>query len=243
MLRMTQFTMAAGAVIVAGAAAAWADIGDPAVTFEASNSMGSGSFTVLLDDGAWNGDSWSWVLINPIEIKNDQGQVLLTLNQGSAYMENDPVVSLGFAATAGAADTHFIITSSTVSFPTINNAQGRTSAAVTLTESNGDTATLTGFKPGGTLFDARYNGLNTFANLLTGPYSKGAFGSTSDSDEFPGGGAFGLVGNVSDISIQWDFELSAHDQASGTSVFVVVPAPGALGLIGIGGLALVRRRR
>lgn len=243
MLRVSQIAVTAGMVVLAGAATSWADIGDPAVTFEASNSMGSGSFTVSLDDGAWDGDSWSWILVHPVEIKNDAGQVLLTLSQGSAYYQNDPVVSLGFSAAAGAADTHFTITSSTVSFPTINNAQGRASAAVTLTESNGDTATLSGFFPGGKLFDARYNGLNTFADLLAGPYTKGAFGSTSDSDEFPGGGGFASIGAVSDISVQWDFELSAKDQASGTSVFVVVPAPGALCLIGLGGLASTRRRR
>ncbi|MBK7404986.1 MAG: hypothetical protein IPJ41_10215 [Phycisphaerales bacterium] len=243
MPRISQFVITTGVVVLAGAAAAWADIGDPAIVFEASNSMGSGSYTVSLDDGAWDGDSWFWMLVRPIEIRNDAGDILLTLNEGSAYFQNDPVVSMGFSAAAGGVDTHFTITSSTVSFPTINNAQARASAAVTLTESNGDTATLSGLYAGGNLFEAHYNGLNVFTDLLTGPYTKGAFGSTSDSDEYPGGGAFAPIGAVSDISAQWDFQLSAHDQASGTSVFVVVPVPGTICLISVGGLAGLRRRR
>jgi MYXO-CTERM domain-containing protein len=244
MQRIKCTAMTAGVVVLAGAAAAWADIGDPVVVFEASGSMGSGSFSVSLDDGAWNGDSWSWMATDPIEIRTDSGDLIVTVTEGSAYIEEDPVVALGFAVIAGDFDTLFTISSSTVSFPTIFGATGRATAGVTLTESNGDSATLTGMQPGGTLFSANYNGANNFASLLSGPFVEGdAFGSESATDEFPNGGAFALVGDVSDISVQWSFELTAGDQASGTSAFVVVPSPAGLSLLTLGALGVARRRR
>lgn len=241
MQRMSAIAVAAGAVVVVATGAS-ADISDPAIMFEASNSTGSGTFVVNLDDGAWDGDSWFWMAMAPIEIRSDTGELILTVDEGSAFIDQDPVVSLGFAATAGDADTIFTIHSSTVSFPTLFGAEGRASAAYSLTESNGDTATLNGQLAGGTLFQADTD-LGTFTNLLAGPFSEtDAFGSESGTDEYPGGGAFAFVGDVSEISVQWSFELTAHDQASGTSVFVVVPAPAGAGLLVLGGLAVRRRR-
>jgi MYXO-CTERM domain-containing protein len=244
MQRMKSTAVAAGVAVLAGAGVAWADIGDPVIVFEATGSMGSGSYQVTLDDGGWVDDQWFWMADGPIEIRSDGGDLIVTLTEGSAFIQEDPVIALGFAVIAGASDTVFTISSSTVSFPTIFGAIGRTSAGVTLTESNGNTATMTGLQPGGTLFSANYNGgTGNFANLLTGPYvESSAFGTESDTDEFPAGGAFALVGDVSDISVNWGFELSAGDQASGTSVFVVVPTPATLALLAIGGIATRRRR-
>jgi hypothetical protein len=45
------------------------------------------------------------------------------------------------------------------------------------------------------------------------------------------------------MSAQFSFMLSAFDAASGTSNYQIVPAPGALALLGLGGLAATRRRR
>jgi hypothetical protein len=244
MQRIRNSAMAAGAVVFLGAASAYADIGDPVIIFEASGSMGSGSYTVTLDDGTWAGDSWFWSLSQPLEIFSDSGELIVTLNEGACFIQEDPIVALGFAVTAGSSDTTFTITSSTVSFPTIEDAIGRASAGITLTESDGDTATLTGLQPGGAAYTANYNGSNAFTHLLAGPFTESdAFGSTSATDEFPGGGSFTLVGDVSDISSQWNFELSANDQASGTSVFVVVPTTGTLALAALGSIGMLRRRR
>lgn len=236
--------MAAGAVVLVGAASAIADIGDPVIVFEASGAMGSGSYTVTLDDGTWAGDSWFWSSSDPIEIRSGSGDLIVTVNNSSVFIHEDPVVALGFAVTAGGSDTIFTITSSTVSFSTIEDAIGRASAGITLTESDGDTATMTGLQPGGALFTAFYNGSNPFANLLAGPFVESdPFGTTDANDEFPGGGGFTLVGDVDDISSQWSFELSANDQASGTSVFVVIPAPASVAVFMTGALGVLRRRR
>ncbi len=245
MQRMREIALATGVVALAGVATAWGDIGDPVLTFEASNAMGNGSVVINQDDGAWDGDSWFWMAFEPIKIYTDGGDLIVTLDQGSAFFQQaHPVIGLGFAVLAEDFDTTFTITSTTLTFDTIFDAEGRTSGGMTLTESNGDTALLTGLQAGGTLFHADYNSGSTFANLLTGPFSEGdAFGTTSATDEFPAGGAFAPMGDVSDISVEWSFELSANDQASGTSVFVVIPTPASFALIAIGGLVAGRRRR
>lgn len=244
MQRIRNTAMAAGAVVFVGAASAWADIGDPVIVFEATSDLGSGSYTVNLDEGNWMGDSWHWASDGPIQILSDGGEVILTLDMGAAFIHQDPLVGLGFAVTAGASDTMVTITSSTVSFPTIFDAIGRASAGITLTESDGDTATLTGNQPGGALYTAQYNGSNVFDHLLVGPFTENdAWGTTSATDESPNGGGFSLIGDVSDISSRWSFTLSGNDQASGTSVFVVVPAPASVAVVMVGALGAIRRRR
>ncbi len=244
MQRTREIALTVGAIALAGASSAWGDIGDPVLVYEASNAMGSGSFIVNQADGAWDGDRWFWMAFEPIEIYTDSGDLIVTMTQGSAFFEMAPVIGLGFAVFAEDFDTTFTITSTTLTFDTIFNAQGRTSGGMTLTESNGDTASITGLQAGGTMFRADFNSGSTFANLLTGPFTTGdAFGTISTTDEYPDGGAFAAMGDVSDMSVEWSFELSANDQASGTSVFVVIPAPSSLALISLGGLLMVRRRR
>ena len=45
------------------------------------------------------------------------------------------------------------------------------------------------------------------------------------------------------MSPQFSFTLSALDLASGTSTYEIVPAPGALALLGMGLVGVRRRRR
>jgi MYXO-CTERM domain-containing protein len=45
------------------------------------------------------------------------------------------------------------------------------------------------------------------------------------------------------MSARYRFSLTANDEASGTSSFEIVPAPGAIALLGMGGLLAARRRR
>ena len=48
---------------------------------------------------------------------------------------------------------------------------------------------------------------------------------------------------LNNIGIRISFSLTQLDQASITSVFNVVPAPGAIALLGVAGLTVRRRRR
>lgn len=84
------------------------------------------------------------------------------------------------------------------------------------------------------------------ATLWDDPYSltaTGAFASASDDDQFgtPDGVPAGPVN--SNIAILLNFELSPGDSATVSGLLNVVPAPGVLALMGLGGLAGTRRRR
>jgi hypothetical protein len=51
-----------------------------------------------------------------------------------------------------------------------------------------------------------------------------------------------IAGSVSSIESEFHFVLSANQEASGTSMFEVVPEPVGLSFLALGGLALLRRK-
>lgn len=232
---------------VAGiAAAANADI---ALTIEASSSFGTGSFQVTTDDGVTLPDgTFIWVLDAPMDIVDSgSGNTVAEVLFGSIMFTTTGNVSHSFVVQAGGADTHFTLGSGVVSMPTVANPYGRASAGVTLTDTNGNGANLTGHHAGGTMFEAYYDLGQVFADLIGGPFGFGtAFDSRTTSDEYPAGaGNFAaFAGPASELGIEWDFTLSANDSAGGTSVFVIIPTPaaGATMLVGAGLLAGRRRR-
>lgn len=151
-------------------------------------------------------------------------------------------VNLNFNVTAGFSNTSFGFNASPVSFAPYPIATGEASASVSLTSffTGGTGAT---FSPNGAgAYEANYNsGGSVFTNLFASPLS---VATDSTTQTFNSGTVTGpLFGSVGDIGANWDFTLSAFDSAAGTSTFTVVPAPGALALVGLGGLAAARRRR
>lgn len=121
----------------------------------------------------------------------------------------------------------------------------------TLTDLNGDGATLASL--GSTamytaLTDLGFATQSTAGALLssttvsTGAFRSASIGPASFGDPIPSQ----LHGAVNqNITVQFQFSLSAGDSASFTSIFVVepVPAPGALALLGLAGLTVGGRRR
>src|SRR6185369_162235 len=105
------------------------------------------------------------------------------------------------------------------SFASIGNAQGRTSASLSITDLNGDGVTLhnSGGNPGA--FAAYYNGAppsgTVFHNLFTSSVTTPIAGNTvTAAQDFPGGGAFANIsGVVSNISSSFTFTLSPNDMA------------------------------
>lgn len=233
-----------------GLASASAAISDVVIRIEASNSLGTAVYEGSVGQGSWqDGGVFRWNSTGPINLMSSDGQIIATFNGGNVRIIEDPVIQLNFSVSAGSLDTTFTISSPLLMFPTIAEAEGRASAGVSVTDTNGDGATLSPhMQPG--LYMAHYNGLaptgTLFSDLLTNPVVAGAFDTASASDSSPGGGAFSPIGvPLNDQSARFRFTLSANDQASGTSTYETrpIPAPGAVALLGIAGLVARRRRR
>lgn len=240
----------AGIAVFAIGSTAKADISNIVLRIEATNSLGTAVFEGHLSDGTfYEGGEYIWELHSPTTLFSDSGQMIASIDSARVRCVDDPVVQLNFAVTAGSIMTTFTISSPTLSFATINQAEGRASAGVTVTDNDGDGASVSlNGMPG--LYTSRYNGAppggTLFADLLPNAVMAGAFASNSANDSSPGGGAFSPIGPaVSDMSSRYRFSLSANDDASGTSTYEIrpVPAPGAIALMGLGGLLAGRRRR
>ncbi len=119
------------------------------------------------------------------------------------------------------------------------------SAAVGLTtDAGGGSLSTFGGKP---LWQGLIDGIavGNAASLFFDPFalSNASIGSSGSSGNF--GAPFMVAGPavLQSIGIEINFSLTQNDQASITSVFFVIPAPGVLGLLAIGGLVIGRRRR
>lgn len=236
-----------GLVVGLAASVASADLTPEVFTLHATVNGQTGSFQVMSDDGVFDQHgNFHWALEDDVEIFSDGGQVIATLTNASVTVLADPVINLNFAVQAASSDTTFTITSGLLSFPEIDGAIGAASAGVTVTDVDGNGATLS--PDGSSMYHAHYNGDwpagTVFADLLGGSVTAGAFQTGADDEEFPGGGGFTNVGDdIVSMSSAWTFTLSAMDLASGSSTFVIVPAPASLAALGIAGLAAARRRR
>lgn len=236
------FTAGIGALLLT--AAATAGIEGRAITIIAHNAAdGAGMVTIREADGSWDSEhqNWTWNSTDPLEIRNSSGQVIGSLENCRFGFVADPVVTLFFDVQAGNALTSFTIASGVLSFPTITNGQAKATSAVTVTDNNGNGATMTGLQSGGNMYRAAYNGQpgTTFATLNGGPIGVGAWDSVANNEAL----GFQLVpGAVSSMWAEYSFKLSANDTASATSTFTLIPTPGALALGGLA-LAMLRRRR
>lgn len=110
----------------------------------------------------------------------------------------------------------------------------------------GDSAVLTGpnvmeitdaARPDWTL---TYEGTSAFASAFW-PGVRDRL-TDEDVDNLTGTGLPGGPGDL-DMGFQWDVMLDANDAFTASSTLTIVPAPGAAALAGLGGLAMLRRRR
>jgi len=221
------------------AAAASADIRGNAIDIAASSDAGQGTWRLLTEDLNYNPDQdrWWWQSDGPLVIRDATGAPLVTFDNLAISFVEDPVISLGFLATAGGVNTRFTISSGILGFaPGLYTAQA--SSSITTTDTDGNGATTTGHFGINDTYQALCNGASI--GTSTPGIAVGPFGST------PSAGAIGPANYFANsMQAQWDFTLSANDSASGTSVYVktLVPAPGTMGLLALGGLAAARRRR
>jgi hypothetical protein len=155
------------------------------------------------------------------------------------YAVTDPLISMGFSVVAGGSATTVTITSGTSSITPLTNPTASSHAAFTLTDSSDphDTASLTGLY-GGFAFQALYNTSTVYSSNVAS-YTAGTGLSIPSSQDFSNP----ISGSVTNMRTQISFTVSPNDSASATTNFVLTPAPGVLALLGIGGLAVSRRRR
>jgi hypothetical protein len=240
------------------APASGAIISEVIFAIEAEGGGGNSTFDVPLTSGNINGDTLTWELTQPTPLLDDNGNQIALLEMASVRYVADPIVVINFLVSTGGAAANFTVTSANLSFAGINNAVGRASSAVTVTDFGGDGASLSGNFPNNDTYRAFYNDPGnvaatgtTFATLTPGIISSPNSSATS-TEGFPdNAGTFssmdesgGSLGTVSSMSAQWAFSVSQNDSASGTSIFIVVPEPASclLCLCGIAALAFVRRR-
>lgn len=190
------------------------------------------------NDGLWTGyDHYTWYMTIPTEIRASNGTLLGRVNNLGIVVDADPFVTTNFNVTAGALNTTFGFSSSTLGVaPTIYT--GQASAQVDVTDNDGDGATLA-VTAGTGLYRAQYNGATLFTQLLP-TLVAGSFSGASQNASF---GPVGIGPVLTDISGKFDFSLTPNDTATGTSVFNVIPGPGSFALLGLGGLVAARRRR
>ncbi len=227
------------------ASAASADFSANFFEIEASNSSGSGTWSVSSTDASITFDpnigGYTWFSSGPINIM-DGPMLIATLNYAGVTVIEDPQINLFFGVQAGNVDTTFTIRSTELSFPTINSAVGTASAGLALTGATGGHGIAT--NDGNDIYLAQYNGLvpggtdfASFHDMLETPPGD------TNTDTSDGVGPTPIGVPVSSMSAQFQFTLSAGDILGGTSQYVITPEPSALAGIGLAALALVRRRR
>lgn len=233
-------------VIVIGlcalSAVAWGDYVGPCVTIQVQTAGDSGSFEWPVPAKVLG--KVPFELPPGLIILGTKGTKLLEVNTLNGELDGDPAVSLAFSVTAGAWDTAVTITSALVGFPAITNPDAYASASITVTDNNGNGATVTGLFTGMKSYEARANGA-AWADLIDLVTALPNDSETGKGRRPVVSGAWETIpGAVSSIQAAYRFMLTAEDSASGTSRFeVVVPEPAVLALLAMGGLALLRRRR
>src|SRR5262245_16082996 len=167
-------------------------------------------------------------------------------------LDTDPAVNAVIAVRNMAAGTQqFTLTVTLLTAPVGPSSLTGGSVAGGVTDNNGNGATLQ-TAPGSALYTALIDGV-THQTLFADPTSLSVVNPFDSADLTPPG-AFGvpipsLPGpNVAtSIGIRYDFLLTSQDAASFTGVFDVEPIPepasAALFSLGLGGLALLGRRR
>ena len=199
---------------------------------------GSNSVTEVFDQPVVTGDS--------VDVYAS-GNLIAKVNELESPSDSDPIANLYFDVQAESTDTTFTISSSVVNFSAITNPQAVASSSLTLTDDEGDGATLTGLEIGGKAYRAIYNGSVSWAYLNSNYSFADSFDSQTENDRNPASGFTVIPDTLSSIQSEYSFTLSANDEASGTSTFSVQPVPEPLTMIavgmGIAGLGGYVRRR
>lgn len=242
--------LAIGAALAFAGIASAGEIIGPVIQIDWSSGDDNGTWTLEYDPALYNEETgwYRWSLDEPITLFSDSEEAVATVNNLSVQINVDPVIQLNYAVTAGAAPVNFTISSALVAFAPITNGSITASAQMGMTDNNGDGGSLTMNHAGGKGYIANYNGAGpvpagtNYASLVSG-FNVGVFGSNNVADGNPPGGGFNpFVGSISSMAAGYSFGVTAQDSSTGTSVYVITPEPASMMLLGLGALALIRRR-
>lgn len=213
------------------------DTGAPLITVTAESRGALARLAIAESQLVRVGDGWRFMLSAPTPILSDSGAEIASLQRLHLLVLPGPRVSLNFLVIAGGSPTAFSLASALVSFPTIHNTIGRASAGITITDLDGDGASLSGGFHDSLLNYRAYaqgpSGDTVFATLVS-DVSIGSGGSVTSHQQFPlPTGSFSAqtqdsanLGTTEAMRSAFEFTLSANDAAGGTSVFELdVPEP------------------
>lgn len=236
-------------VALAGMApTAVAALSDLVLSVQAQNGRAEGVLEFYQHDGWWEGNTFYLSINEALPIYDASGNQIATFGPATATMYTDPEggrsfpqVNLGFAMQAGGMPTSFLVQSALLSFGAMHNPDGKATVGVTVSDSNGDGAQLDGNGPNGNTYLAQYNGFvpggvtfhEAISQVLVDPFDV----TNADSDS----GWLPILADVTNMSSQIAFVLSAGDLASGTSNWQLVPEPASMFLLAVV-LAAARRR-
>ena len=256
--------MAGWSFLVVGALGAGADaavIGD-AVTIYADNGSFTDTFTIangLLGPGAAVGEL-TYTLPGAITLPNT-GTVIQNLTiryvPENAVPAQENRIGLTYTLWTGASATTFTVSSGLFVLPGVPAQFGRGQATANITNGHQNIpadagAAFAGLQPGGGGFLAQFDGafgpapLYVPAGSIFDVYGPNALVTTTSTN----GSDFSSIAPTgvprTSMSSQWRFNLTGGDQVGVTSSFFsssVIPAPGAVALLALGGFATTRRRR
>lgn len=218
------FAFAVGAILVSWGVSSPVAAELIVIQIEATAGGESATYLWAVPKAFDDADHMDWQMSAPMTLVGGDGPIAI-FDMLVLGLDGDPGVSLAFAVTAGVLDTNFTITSGTVDFASMTNPLAYASAAVTLTDTDSDGASLTGLYAGNKAYEAHYNAGPTVWAQILDPLSAGADMSVAGSDRRPASGREVITDSLTSIQSEFNFTLSANDQASGTSRFDVQPAP------------------
>lgn len=237
-VRIAAIVLAMSVLACVNAAAVAGEVSSVFFAIDVDSAIGSESWSIASADVDYDPatNTWSWE-----DVDISLGDVAM-LDQASLTIVGDPQIAMSFALTAGAADTTVTITSAVLSFDALADPDGAASAGATLTESGGDaTASLVGLAGNDESTYAAY--YNVSPGTVFAEFIPGLTTDTTVSDNDNTGGWVPIGDTVYNIMAQYSFVLSAEDQASATSNYLVVPEPAGLVMLTLGGIAALGRRR